>query len=96
MIISMTMPQSRRCCATVGGMEVRVMPHMAAVLERLLLARPGMATHEELISAVWPHPDDEPEAALRQIQMYVTWLRAKGIPVLGTWGRGYSLPDVRR
>jgi DNA-binding winged helix-turn-helix (wHTH) protein len=91
----MTMPQSRRSCASIEGVEVALFPQEARVLERLLLARPGLATHDEIIAAVWPDPDQEPENALGQVRMIVGWLRAKGIPVELRHSQGYSLRDIK-
>ena len=91
MMVSMTMPQARRCCATIDGVEVNMAPHMAMVLEHLLLTSNRVASHEELIAAIWPDPDEEPENALGQLRMYISWLRETGLQIECTRFRGYQL-----
>jgi hypothetical protein len=61
----------------------------------MLLHRPGHASMDDLISAIWPHPDFEPENVVGQIRIYVVGLRKRGFPVAHAgYGKGYGMPDL--
>lgn len=51
----------------------------------------SVRTMEELVEAVYPDPNDEPEYAEDCIRLGIKRLRARGFDIRTLWGRGYFL-----
>jgi DNA-binding response OmpR family regulator len=90
-MISMTMPQSRRCAVTLNGREIVLRKGEHAVLELLLLARPHPLSTERIIDLLWPIADDEPECVRRTIQIRLARLRHRGFPISKWELAGYRI-----
>lgn len=74
----------------VGGLLIRLSPHEAELVSTLLMRRVWV-TRGEIIEAMWPDPDLEPENAYNSVSVYIRHLRDKGVPVINRIGFGYSM-----
>lgn len=97
-MISMTLPQYRRRECTVDGRTVRIKgAHCVELVALLLASHPDHRwTMGELIGALWPNPDFEPDWAESIIAVRIHRLRAKGIPIESDWGFGWRIPRHAR
>ena len=82
---------------------IHLTPQQTKVLERLLMADPGVyVTSLELLEYVWDDPDQEPDYSLHIIKMRVHQLRKAGIRVVlkrgvkNGGGGGYRIPADAR
>ncbi len=91
--VRMTWPQHQRREIEIGGVRVYLRPklHMMA---SVLVMRPGIVSHGDLIEAIWPDPDFEPDHARNLLHVYANQLRARGVPVIEHWGRGFELKRI--
>ena len=90
-MISQTWPQYlRRQCTVIASLSEQE----NELLSTLLLRRPAPIAVNELIEAIYPNPDFEPESAAKNIAALVDRLGQKigraHISAAG-WGRGYRL-----
>lgn len=92
MNISMTYPQLLRQECTVDGSIIKMSPIMTNVVERLLLRRGHLVEWDEVMSAAYPNPDDEPETAHDSVKVILTRHRVLRNVVETWWGRGFFLP----
>jgi hypothetical protein len=86
----MTVPQWRRDECRVDGRLVKLRPQWTSLVLALLLAPPGrLLTYGDLVSAVWPIPDLEPDGDVReQLRLAFIGLRKFGIRPRVLFGRG--------
>lgn len=70
--------QRRSNCALLSG-----------VLNCLRTAEGGFVTIEGLIQYGYRDPDLEPDWANANCRLAVFWLRRRGFPIIGQYGRGY-------
>jgi hypothetical protein len=78
----MTYPQALRREVTVDGLTYRLSPMCHRLLLILLLRGPNrVTTNADLIEALWPDPDTQPEATRENIHAYVMRLRRLGVPI---------------
>jgi DNA-binding response OmpR family regulator len=64
-------------------------PHSERLLS-VFKSRPGTVLAErELIDAMWPNPDQEPECVEMGVRQAVYRLRRRGHAIENHWGRGY-------
>lgn len=89
-MIRMTWPQYRRQEIEVRGQVIRLSKSQAEIAFALLV-RPGVVSFNDLIEAVWPDPDFEPDYARNILSIQIHKMRRKGIPVVNYHSRGYSL-----
>jgi len=88
--VTMTMPQSRRLCVSVGGVEVYLTRREHQIVEHLLLMRPNPVDRESLTRAVYGGSIAEPLTSGKCISVCMTHIRQKGVPV--TRGPRYTIP----
>lgn len=97
MSVSMTVPQLRRHECRIGGLTVRLQPALADFLALLLVSHPNRClSRRELIEAMWPDAEREPETALEIVRVYVSTLRRLGITVECCTSFGYRIPAEAR
>lgn len=95
--VSMTWPQMLRHEVAMDGYVVSVQPKSHAILVALLANRGRTLSKNELIEAIWPDPDDEPDWASDTFYQHMTNLFAKvGDLVTNVHGYGYILPRDER
>lgn len=96
-MISMTLPQYRRRECAVDGRCVRLKPAEAETLALLLVNGPDrFLSGDELIEALWPNPDFEPNWALAIVWRRIHELRAYGVPIENCYKRGWRIPRHAR
>ena len=96
-IVRMTWPMSCRGCCTVDGREIRFAAQEQSVFEALLLWPPDRWRNDwELIEAIYPDAEREPETARAMVRVYVASIRNKGVPVECLHGWGYQIPKENR
>lgn len=83
--ISMTWPQCLRCELKLGPRLMKLAPLEHSLLRALLFNHRSLSI-DELIEAMWPDPDYEPEWANNSVKVYVSRLRAKGIGLATQYG----------
>lgn len=76
-MISMTWPQYLRGECRVSGFTVRLSPQEAELLSEMLVRYPREVKEEELVAALWPDPETEPEWALANLRALVHRVRHK-------------------
>ena len=76
-MIRMTWPEYQRQECRVSGFRIHLSPTEAEILLVMLMRYPRPTDIVTLIEAVWPLPDDEPEAAYPVIYQSLHNLRAK-------------------
>lgn len=76
-MIRMTWPEYQRQECRVSGFRIHLSPTEAEILLVMLMRYPRPTDILTLIEAVWPLPDDEPEAAYPAIYQRLHELRAK-------------------
>lgn len=88
----MTVPQMRRCECTHYGRVVRLTHRECEVLTILLLRRGTPVSTTELIEAIYPNPDSEPDYGVSTIGAFLCRLRRKMPGLIETnWCWGYSI-----
>lgn len=92
-MISMTWPQYRRCECTADGRRVKLSHLQCEVLSTLLMLWPAPVKKGELIEAVYPDPDREPDNLARYLDIVIHRLAAKigGFRILFDPGFGWRL-----
>jgi DNA-binding winged helix-turn-helix (wHTH) protein len=96
-MISMTIPQFRCHECTINGRAVKLRPQAAEVLSILLVSDPDeFVTQPELIEAMWPNPDFQPDYADTLLGKMFTILRQSGVAIENDWGRGWRIPRWAR
>ena len=92
--VSMTLGQwGRNECALL----VHLSNQERDLLATLLGYHPGLArTCNQLIEAMWPDADLEPDTAWKCIHLLIFRLREKGIPIGMERGRGYFIDRKSR
>lgn len=83
MMVAMTWPQYRRRQCSLDGRVIRLRGQEAEILLMLLLSNPdGFLPRDQLIEAMWPDPDFEPESApISYFHVYMTRLRRLGVVI---------------
>lgn len=94
--VVMTAPMMRRSECLVDGRLVRLTPGQTNLLAVLLLKGPVFTLWDELIEAVWPDPDLEPDQARRVLDVHMVRLRKRGIEIETWWGEGLRIPVEAR
>lgn len=91
--LSMTYPQMLRRQVCVNGHVYRMRPLESRIVATLLMRRGSFVSYEDLISACWPNPDDEPEIdPLNTIQATVCRLEPVIREAITTrWGQGFII-----
>lgn len=80
--ISMTAPQMLRNECSINGSVVHLRRNWTPLLTLLLVSSPRrFVLWDEMISAVWPDPDDEPENPYVAISQYVLDMKRIGVPI---------------
>lgn len=79
----------RRNEVDVGGLIVRLSPLEAEVLSTIIM-RP-LTSRAQIIEAVWPDPDLEPDSAHNMVSVTISRLRRKGVPVACRHGLGFEI-----
>jgi DNA-binding response OmpR family regulator len=89
----MTWPQYLRRECRIGEFVIKLSPQETEVLSTLLMRYPDSLTVTELIEAVWPDADHEPDYAVALIGQHIWHLRQKlGFFRIGSCrGFGYHL-----
>ena len=89
-------PEARTLTGPLG--ERILSPQRATILAQLLLANRAVVSNNQLIGALYPNPDDEPENPDRIVRMGVHHLRKLcaevGLPpkvIRNRWSTGYIL-----
>lgn len=78
----MSVPQSRRGCHSLDGVERYLCPQEHRLLTLLLLRSPLTFVHgTEIIEWLYPNPDDEPDGSKRLVYVLMRRLRDAGIPI---------------
>jgi DNA-binding response OmpR family regulator len=84
MSVSMTIPQLRRSECTINGVPHHLTPGRAEFLATLLVASPDhFLRPDDLIEALWPDPDLQPETAYWVLKVYAANLRRMGVVIEG-------------
>lgn len=91
-MISMTMPQYRRRECSINGTSVHLRPMYIEVLSTLLAAGPRFVSRTELIEAIWPNPELEPDYAWTLVDHCILSLRRAGVSIETHWGIGWRVP----
>jgi DNA-binding response OmpR family regulator len=90
--IRMTWPMYLRSECECRGALVSLAPSGADILAALLLRRGELVSHAELIEALWPEPDFEPETSINCLAVHMMRLRQRLPSLIETWwGRGYMI-----
>ena len=96
-MISMTFPQYLRHECTVDGRIVRMRGLWAEALASLLVSHPArFVSRAEMIEAIWPNPDFEPDYASVMVDMCIHGLRRLGVAIEHDWGFGWRVPEHAR
>jgi DNA-binding response OmpR family regulator len=91
-MISMTVPQYRRRECTLDGRAVSLSWLETELLALLLVTDPERALGKsDIIEALYPNPDLEPEWADNLVYRYVNKLRRHGVPIETEWGFGWRI-----
>lgn len=90
-MVSMTLPQLRRHECTIDGRVVKLRHTLAELLALLLVSGPKFLSRDDLIEALWPNPDFEPEWAETIIHLRIHELRAHGVEIESAYKFGYRV-----
>jgi DNA-binding winged helix-turn-helix (wHTH) protein len=89
MQLSMTIPEALRGEVMVDGNRVHLTPTEMRLVSLLLVTPPDSVIETyDLIEALWPNPDTQPETAPKIISVMRYKLVHKGIRIRTCWGRG--------
>jgi DNA-binding response OmpR family regulator len=92
-VVSMNWPEFQRQVCVINDEEVSLTPQETELLLILLLKHPKRHTPvSELIEAMWPNPDLEPDWAAKRLQVLVFNLRGKGVEIESRYQFGYRIP----
>lgn len=91
--LRMTWPQYQRRECTFKNTTVRLSPTQREILATLLMRRGQLVRRDELIEAVYPDPDKEPETSYLVVDRMM-WLLRRKLPgaIERIWGRGFLIP----
>lgn len=85
---------ARHSRVTRGGTTIRLTPIAAVMLAVLVRRAPQLATHDDIIMAVWSE-GNEPEDPGNTVKVHISQMRIKlaqiGVSIVNSFGRGYSL-----
>lgn len=73
----MTWPQYKRRECTFEGLVVRLTPTECELLSTLLVRRGRVVSYGDIIEALWPDPECEPDWSRNEISQYRRMLRRK-------------------
>lgn len=94
-LIRMTIPMARRQEVEINGEVVRITRRRAHLLLEVLLIRGHKwSSVNDLIEAIWPNPDFEPDYAKNAIQQHIMSLRDLGIEITNFPSVGYRLRQI--
>jgi DNA-binding response OmpR family regulator len=95
--VSMTHPECLRHQCRVNGTIVPLSPMETDLLAALLITKPDrVLTYETMIELLWPNPDTQALNARKIMTILKYRLQLKGVVIVTTWGRGYTIPERNR
>ncbi len=69
--------------------------HPGIILKLLQENSDGVVSHDQILDALWPNIEREPDSSLIAVKVYVTDLRRRGYPVFSVYSQGYTLKQQK-